>query len=308
MRLHIESLEPRRLVPLKEAWWWQALPVPHTITAMPCHGRNLLMQDEVVVTQNEAGLLVTHPADDVTLLTLNRPDRRNAFSLDMLKALERAIYEATATNSRSIILSGAGPVFSAGGDVKIAREFLAEPERFDAVWEELMATFSRVVLALRATPAVTLAALEGAAVGAGISLALAVDLKVAGDGFRFVPGWLERGTPPDGGGSYFLTRHIGSQATVALILRGQHLSSSEAVRRGLIDEVVPDGSALPRCLDLAEELSDRSGPALVALRRLADSATRQGLADQVTLETDLLRDLRKGSDRQRRLAPDSAKF
>ena len=260
------------------------------------------MPDDGAAGPDELTVLVAHPVPGVTQLTLNRPQRRNAFSLDLLKALEQAIYAATASGSQALVLSAAGPVFSAGGDVKTASEFLAEPERFDAVWEDLMATFSRVVLALRSTTAVTLSALEGAAVGAGLSLALAVDLKVAGAGFRFIPGWLERGVPPDGGGSYFLSRHLGSQPAIALILRGQHLSSAEALRRGLVDEVVPDGTTLARCLELAGELGDRSGPALVALRRLVDLGTRQGLADQMTLETDLLRGLRKSRDRQLRLA------
>lgn len=251
---------------------------------------------------HESIVLVTTLAPGIIHLQLNRPQRRNAFTLEMFQAVERAVFDASASGARTILLSGAGPVFSAGGDVKMAKELLSDPERFDGYWELLMASYSSMILALRSTQAVTICALEGAAVGAGLSLALATDLRVAGEGFRFIPGWLQRGTPPDGGGSYFLARALGAQAMLSLILLGREISSADALARGLVDEVVDDGSALKRAAELAEELADRSGPALPALRRLADMSTRQGLADQLVLETDLLRDVRKSSQRQRGLS------
>lgn len=251
---------------------------------------------------NESIVVVETLAPGIIHLQLNRPQRRNAFTLEMFQAVETAVLEASAAGSRAILLSGAGPVFSAGGDVKLAKELLSDPARFDAFWERLMASYSSMVLALRSTQAVTICALEGAAVGAGLSLALATDLRVAGEGFRFIPGWLRRGTPPDGGGSYFLARALGPQAMVSLVLLGREISSADALARGLVDEVVADGGALKRATELADELADRSGPALPALRRLADMSTRQGLADQLILETDLLRDVRKSRQRQQGLS------
>lgn len=186
--------------------------------------------------------------------------------------------------------------------MKFARELLQDPERNDPVWEELMATFGRVVTGLRESACVSIAAIEGPAVGAGISLALATDLVVMSERAVLKPMWLDMGAIPDGGSSYLIARRIGSQGMFRLALGGHAVTANHALEYGLVDEVAPAGEAEQRAMALAAELAPRSGAALLALRRLADAFTTVSLAEQLQSETDELRTLRRSKARRSALS------
>lgn len=248
--------------------------------------------------------LVVERRGAVLELRLNRPESRNAFSLQLLRALHEEVSTAWDHGHRAIVLTGAGPIFSAGGDIKFARELLADPERNDPVWEELMATFGKIVVGLRETPCLSVAAIQGSAVGAGMSLALATDVRVMAEHAALLPVWLDKGAVPDGGGSFFLSRALTPDRMFRMALHAQPVSSEEALALGLVDEVVPADGVLPRANELADQLVTRSGEALVALRRLSEAAGRSSLAEQVALETDELRILRKRAERRAALSLD----
>lgn len=250
------------------------------------------------------GHLAVASREQVLHLRLNRPESRNAFSLALLTSLEQEVRGAWEGGHRAIVLSGEGPVFSAGGDIKFARQLLADPEQFDPVWEDLMATFGQVVVALHESPCLSVTALHGVAVGAGASLALATDLRVMSDQTSLMPVWMDKGAIPDGGGSYFLSRFLSPQRMFGLALRAEAVDATTALDLGLVDEVVSPDEVGFRAQALASEYAHRAGEALVALRRLADGATRNSLAEQVALETAELRELRKGASRRAALDMD----
>jgi enoyl-CoA hydratase/carnithine racemase len=248
------------------------------------------------MTGETSGPLRVVRRGEVLELWIDRPESRNAFSLELLRLLEAEISGAWDAGHRAIVLSGTGTVFSAGGDVKFARTLLEDPERGDPIWEDLMATFGRVVVGLRQSRCLTVSAIQGPAVGAGISLALATDVRVIAPEASLRPVWMAKGVIPDGGGSYFLARRLSSEQMFRLTLRAEPISADEAVALGLVDETAAD--VHERAHERALQLADRAGEALVALRRIADASSRLGLADQVTLETDELRKLRKSEDRR----------
>lgn len=240
--------------------------------------------------------------DGVVHVQLNRPAKRNAFSPLLVERLEQAIRDASSARAAAIVLSGAGPSFCSGGDLDLARVLLADPARYDPVWERLIRGANTIVGLLREAPCVTIAAVEGAAVGAGLGLALATDLRVLGRGARLIPGWVERSASPDSGGSYFLSRFLGPGAMAAVAISGRVIDAESARSLLIADDVVEDGRALDRALEMAAALRTRSPASLRAVRCLADESTAHGLAEHLQLETELMRDLRRGKERQAALA------
>lgn len=204
-------------------------------------------------------------AEGVTVVTLDRPERRNALGWQTWEELEAtlaAIHDDA--SSRVVVLTGAGGCFSAGGDL---RSSPAAGEGIGAPSARLLVG-QRVVDRLWRMPKVTVAAVEGPAVGAGWSLALACDLTVASEAAFFAAPFLARGLVPDGGLAWFLARSVGARRAAELVLTGRRLGSDEAQAIGLVSRVVPDGQALPAALELAGELADGAVDAQALTKRL----------------------------------------
>lgn len=188
-----------------------------------------MAQEQELIVRLEAGVL---------WLTLNRPDRRNALSPTLYEALLDALAAAAREQAvGAVVLTGAGPAFCAGGDVarmnRQAEAAAASPaERLAA-----MRARTRIVEHLHAMPKPTMAMIRGAAVGAGLSLALACDLRYGDTSARLRTGFADVGVPGDFGGHYFLPRIVGPAKARELYLRSPMLSAAQAADLGLLNEV-----------------------------------------------------------------------
>jgi enoyl-CoA hydratase len=182
----------------------------------------------------------TEITDRVAVLTLSHPERRNALNIELSGKLVDAVRAAVADDGvGAIVITGEDPAFCAGGD-------LAELARADpATLHTVYAGF----LAIAQCPLPTIAAVNGAAVGAGLNLALACDLRLAGPRAKFDARFLSLGLHPGGGYTWMLQRLLGPQAAAALTLFGDVLDAAEAARIGLVHKVAED--VLPAAVELA---------------------------------------------------------
>jgi 2-(1,2-epoxy-1,2-dihydrophenyl)acetyl-CoA isomerase len=222
--------------------------------------------------------LLAHVEDGVAWLTLNRPERRNAFSSEMLAGLAAALEDAeTAADVRCVVLTGAGGAFCAGGDVKGMAEGTSQVPGTGA-GRGIDAAIHAQRLAQRATagriytmPRPVIASLPGAAAGAGLSLALACDLRIASEQAVLLSAFARVGFSGDWGGSFFLTQLVGSGRARELYYLSERVDAAEALRLGLVNRVVPAAELEKQTRELALRLA--SGPA-VAYRYMKENLNR----------------------------------
>src|SRR5581483_8441276 len=197
--------------------------------------------------------------------------------------------EQARTSAKAVVLAGAGGTFCAGADlVYVRRAFTGDAEE---VLRPLVRTLHDLIAFVGELPLPIVVALEGHAVGAGMGLALAADLRIAGRGASLIPGYFAIGASPDGGVSYFLTRALGGARATSAILRNRVLRADELLALGLVEEVVDDGRVIEAAQELAASLAGVPPLALLRMRRLVDSATVQGLAAQLDDEERLVAEL-----------------
>ncbi len=238
--------------------------------------------------------LKTSLTDQVGTIELNRPAQMNAMTAEMVDALSGAVASLINDGARAIVIAGRGSTFCAGADLSLVNRALAEDPH--PVLTPLVDGLHASIKVLRATPVPIIAAVEGPAVGAGMGLALAADLRVMARGARLIPGYMGIGASPDGGVSYFLTRMLGSARAVSLLLRNQPISAAQAVELGLAESAEEDGTALVKAQALAATLTILPPLALVRVRELVDQATTQDLAAQLDLEKERVTELWESFD------------
>lgn len=206
----------------------------------------------------------------VAVLTLNRPKARNAMDDDMRETL-RAELEALSADQdvRVIVLTGAGRAFCAGGDIKGMRQRLEQPPGQVAVrgWRRQQRT-GALVTALANADQITIAAVNGPAMGLGLDVALACDFIIAAPEAQFAASFVQRGLIPDGGGLYFLPRRIGLQLTKELIYSGRTVGAEEALRIHLADRLAEPGDLLPAAHAFAAQFTDNSRPAIALMKSI----------------------------------------
>lgn len=187
-------------------------------------------------------VLLAEAADGVGVITLNRPERRNALHRDMYAPFLSALDDfATADDVTCIVVTGAGPGFCAGGDVRDGRrrrEGEARPT-IDEAAAALLAD-ARVAQRLHESPKLTIAAVNGAAVGAGLSIALACDFRVLAPTATLITGWARLAFSGDFGGTWFLTRLVGPSKALELLASNAAVDSRDAVALGLANHVTGD--------------------------------------------------------------------
>lgn len=200
-------------------------------------------------------------ADGVAVVTLNDPDRRNALSADLVAGIIGAFDRIEADASCAVaIVTGAGTAFCAGAD-------LGDLSR---VGEDGLRQIYEGFLRVARSPLPTIAAVNGPAVGAGMNLALACDVRVVGESGRFDTRFMKLGIHPGGGHTWMMRRLAGPQTTAAMVLFGEVVRGIDAVRLGLAWDCVADDELLDRCRELAA-VAAGSPPELVA--RVKQSAT-----------------------------------
>jgi 2-(1,2-epoxy-1,2-dihydrophenyl)acetyl-CoA isomerase len=217
----------------------------------------------------------------VLTITLNRPDVLNAFNDQMHRSLASALEAARAADVRAVVLTGAGRGFCVGQDLT---EFREAPGDIGA---RLRGSYHPNVLAIRALEKPVLAAVNGAAAGAGLSFACACDLRIAADAASFVPAFVNVGLVPDSGGTYFVTRILGPARAFEWLTSGRRLSAVEAHGWGLVSEVVEGPGLAARAAELAAELAARPTLAIGMTKHLLDQAVTSSLEDQLEREADL---------------------
>jgi 2-(1,2-epoxy-1,2-dihydrophenyl)acetyl-CoA isomerase len=238
--------------------------------------------------------------DNVATLTLNRPERLNALGGSLRDDLHDAITRSAADSDvRVMVITGAGKGFCAGGDVKAMNE-AKEGKRERPLIEKVAPGRDRTLLAMREAPQPIIAAVNGAAAGAGMNLALGCDIRIASTAAKFSQAFVKRGLHPDWGGTYFLPRVIGMARAAELIFTGDVIDAAEALRLGIVSRVVAPEELLPAVGELARRIA--AGPPMAirlakgslysnAERGLEAALERETFAQNICFETE---DAREG--------------
>jgi 2-(1,2-epoxy-1,2-dihydrophenyl)acetyl-CoA isomerase len=213
----------------------------------------------------------------VQTITLNRPDKLNAFTRTLHEELHAALEEARDSAVRAVVITGAGRGFSAGQDLT------AFGETGD-VASMLRATYHVNVMAIRSLEKPVLAAVNGVCAGAGLSLACACDIRLASDAAFFVPGFVGIGLIPDSGGTYFLQRLLGTARAFEWMTSNRRLTAAEAHAWGIVSEVVEADAFAARVVERAAELAAAPTRAIALTKRLYDEAASSTLEEQLERE------------------------
>lgn len=225
--------------------------------------------------------LLNETANDVLIITLNRPDKLNALSPAMRERLIELLQEqADNLSCRAILIRGNGRGFCTGADVQ-PEQILQRRER---IGEEVEAGINRIVRLITHLPVPVIAAVNGPAAGAGVSLALASDLMVTNRDARFHLSFARIGAVMDGGSSWFLTRTIGARRTASLALTGGHFNAEQALAWGLARQVVDNDDLWDTATTLAEELASGPTTALGLIKREITQAQTQDLGGALSFE------------------------
>jgi 2-(1,2-epoxy-1,2-dihydrophenyl)acetyl-CoA isomerase len=238
--------------------------------------------------------IVLDLSEGVATLTLNRPERLNAFNDAMHAELREALARVGGERTiRAVILTGAGRGFCAGQDladrsVTPGNTGGNAPRDLGA---SLEANYNPLVLALRALPMPVLCAVNGVAAGAGASIALACDVVVAARSASFIQAFSRLGLVPDCGGTYFLTRALGAPRALGLALFGGRLSAEQALAWGLIWSCVDDVELMPVARKLAAQLASGPTRGFALTKEAIYAAEQRALAAQLDLERDFQREL-----------------
>lgn len=215
--------------------------------------------------------LIAETAGHVRVLRLDRPERKNALTSSLGWSIVRAMGEAHADDDvRVVALTGNGNAFCSGLDLGGGDDFSVEPGFSDqeAMLDE-KGWVGRFLLALRfETDKPVVAGINGAAVGAGLSLAMAADIRIAADTARLHPGYLRAGASPDGGLTWSLPTVIGHEGALRFLLESRFVDAHEAFRRGLVSEVVPADQLDARLLEFCETVAAQAPLAVRRTKRL----------------------------------------
>nr|WP_090276926.1 enoyl-CoA hydratase-related protein [Mycolicibacterium komanii]CRL70664.1 enoyl-CoA hydratase [Mycolicibacterium komanii] len=248
--------------------------------------------------------------DGVGVITLNRPERRNALHAEMYIAVPRLLEQFAADDAiGAVLITGSGSAFCAGGDVRDGNSGKQPSvERGDGVDVDAkvraqaaqLADNARMVTLLHGMPKVTIAALPGPAVGAGMSIALAADLRIAARSARLIPGWSKLAFSGDFGGAWFLTRLVGPAKALELLIADEAVDADAGLRLGLINRVVDDAELRDEAFRWAAEIA--AGPTSAFAGTKANVLDAQTLPLQQTLIAESERMVRSGMTTEHRAA------
>jgi 2-(1,2-epoxy-1,2-dihydrophenyl)acetyl-CoA isomerase len=226
--------------------------------------------------------IIYEKKNGVATVTLNRPQAMNAFTIQMNGELQQALKDADDDKSiRCILLTGAGRGFCAGQDLKGRT-----PDKKGSLGDSLRERYNPVILRLRQTEKISVAAVNGVAAGAGCNLALACDLRVASEEATFIQAFARVGLAPDCGGSIVLPRLVGLSKAMELLLLAEPVDAREALRIGLVAKVFPAQDLAGAARAIAEQIAH--GPRSIGLiKRAVNRAVMHDLAAQLEYEAYL---------------------
>ncbi|WP_332823952.1 oxepin-CoA hydrolase, alternative type [Ramlibacter sp.] len=228
--------------------------------------------------------LKSHSEGRTMVLTLSNPDHRNALGPEIYAAGVEALNAADSNPEvRSVVITGAGSTFCAGGNLQRLLDNRSKPPEVQAQSIEGLHGW---IEAIRTFPKPVVAAVEGAAAGAGFSLALACDFIVAADNAVFVMAYSSVALSPDGGGTWSLVRALPRQLVSELLMAGERIGAARLHALGVVNRVTPVGAALDEALALAARLNERAPNALASIKELVNDAGDTTLSRQLAAERD----------------------
>src|SRR5829696_5665233 len=224
-------------------------------------------------------------AEGITTITLNRPERLNAFIGHMRRDLAEALeHAASDRNIRVVIITGAGRAFCAGGDIAFMADLM---KRRDAEeFSRILGAGRRVILAIREMTKPVIASINGPASGAGFNLALACDLRIAANTATFSQSFAKVGLHPDWGGTYFLPRLVTPNKACEMFFLGEAIEAAEAARLGIVNQVVMPEELESATLQLAERLRAAPPIALAAAKHAVYMSEGAELEEMLRYETE----------------------
>jgi len=230
-----------------------------------------------------SGQLKFSISDGIARIVLDRPGRMNAFTFEMIDAWAAALQRCrTDDDVKVVIVTGAGSAFCSGGDIVEMGERLEHtPEQRK---NELFQRIQRIPLALEDLDKPVIAAVNGAATGAGMDLALMCDLRYAARSARFAETYVKVGLVPGAGGAHFLPRLVGVSKALELFLTGDFIDADEALRIGIVNKVFPDASLADEVDKIARRMTD--APTLTL--RMTKRAIYQGMRNDLRANLDLI--------------------
>ncbi|HJX92671.1 MAG TPA: enoyl-CoA hydratase-related protein [Pyrinomonadaceae bacterium] len=220
----------------------------------------------------------------VCLLTLNRPDRLNALTVEAAKDFQDAVRESVEKGSRAIVVTGAGRAFCAGGDIRAMQDIASREGRLEAFFDEPLRLLNEAILLIRQTPVPFIAAVNGVASGGGCNLALACDIVIAAESAKFNQAFIKIGLSPDCGGTFILPRLVGWKRAAELMFTGDMLTAQDALEMGMINAVTPDAELLSRAMSMAERLAASPTAAIGQIKRLLEASAVNDQRSQLELE------------------------
>lgn len=224
--------------------------------------------------------------DHVAHLTLNRPDAANSINEEMGKDLMHAALRCDEDPEiRAVLISGAGKIFSGGGDLKA---FSAKGDQLPYHIKEITTYLHAAMSRLTRMDAPVVAAVHGAVAGAGMSIAIACDIVIAAETTRFTVAYTRAGLVPDGSSTYFLPRIVGLKRALELTLTNRMFSAQEALQWGLVTRVVPDNELLGQARSVAVQLANGPTRAYGLSKRLLHSGWMETLETQMENESQAI--------------------
>ena len=213
--------------------------------------------------------------DHVAIITLNRPKAKNAFSIEMITLWNEYLKNArNDINVRVLIVTGKGDTFCSGGDIQeMAEGRLRSWDMKNFVWEGV----HRIVLNLEDMDKPVIAAINGAAMGAGMDMAIMCDIRICSDRARFAESYVNMGVVPGDGGAYFLPRLIGISKALELLLTGDVINPGEALKLGIVNRVVPHEDLLNEAFRLSEKIAKKPPQAVRMIKRAVYQAQTSSL-------------------------------
>ncbi|HMO80389.1 MAG TPA: enoyl-CoA hydratase-related protein [Pyrinomonadaceae bacterium] len=222
----------------------------------------------------------------VATIRLNRPDALNALSSQLGNDLRSAITNAIADRARSIIITGEGRAFCAGGDLREMQAIGQAENRIEAFLDAPLKELHELIKLIRNTPIPFVAAVNGICAGAGVNLALACDIIISADDAAFRQAFVRIGLSPDCGGTFALPRVVGEKLAAELLMTGDSITADHAASIGMINRVVPAADLPTEAAELALKLASGPTAAIGRIKRMLNQSFSNDLDAQLALEAE----------------------
>jgi 2-(1,2-epoxy-1,2-dihydrophenyl)acetyl-CoA isomerase len=236
-------------------------------------------------------------AEGLATIELNRPDALNAWNAELGEELKAAIEQVAGDDAvRAVLIRGAGRAFSSGADLKDLGGRHVTPEGRPDLRTLLVEKYHPIITGIRRMPKPVVAAVNGPAVGIGLSLALSCDLVVAAESAYFLLAFVNIGLVPDGGSSLFVPARVGFTRAAELAMLGERVSAPQALEWGLVNRVVPDDALATESEALAHRLAAGPTQSYAGTKRQLNAMVFGRLDEQLELEADIQQEMAGSSD------------